>query len=279
MYPNAILITGGIGDFLTIESFMNDAQRIAIDSIFYATRAQKPIQEIISVLPNFPNLKNHTVLWDDFSKKFAFDSKNDVVQAVIFKNMKMAEPTARSKISRWNQLLAKVADYSISKIFIEIPNLRPYNNSSFLKYNLANISKFNLPKEYYVICPFSPNDRRNPAREFNHMDWKGLLQILGDFPGVVLNNANDPIPNNNLINLSNQTTFLESIEILKKAKGYFGIDSSLSVLAAKLFDSPNLIIKSQNGHCYANKHIYYAPHKKFKFLQRGIYLPKYSLKN
>lgn len=82
---NSILITGGIGDFITIESFLNDKERNDLETIFYATRAQETIKKIISVLPNYPNLKNHIVLWNDFSRIFAFHNKEELFRFMIKK--------------------------------------------------------------------------------------------------------------------------------------------------------------------------------------------------
>lgn len=269
-----ILITGGIGDFITLESFMLESERKSIESIFYATRAQKIIQEISQSLPSFPNLKNHIILWDDFSQRFSFASKNEVITALATKSRKITNNTERNKSERLFTLLKDITDYSINAIFREIPNLRPYNNSSLLIHKIADISKFSLPKDFFIICPYTPNDRRNPRRDFDKKDWNIILTFLEKIkiPGVVLNIGNDYIPESQyIINMTNASNFCESVEILKLAKGYFGIDSSLSVLAAKLFNEPNLVIKSNNNHCYINKHIYYAPHnRKFNFIKRSI---------
>lgn len=204
----------------------------------------------------------------------------------------------KGKIARWTQLLTNVQDMSIAKVFPQIPNKRPYNNSSYLKYNLTDVSGFNLPGnvkfiedinnferikyiklfdtneeiKYFTICPYSPNDRRN-SRDFSESDWDFTIKKLESQKvfGVVLNIGNDFIPEHPLIiNLSNKTDFIQSIEIMKKAKGYIGIDSSLSVFAPKLFKTENIIIKSNNQHCYSNKKIYYAPETKCDFIKRKL---------
>lgn len=283
-----MLFTGGIGDFITIESFLNEEERNGLETIFYATRAHETIKEIISVLPNYPNLKNHIVLWDDFSRIFAFHNKEEVFRNLARRNSNSTTSAVdKAKMARWSQLLKKVEDMSISRIFAQIPQRRPYNNSSFLKYCLKDISEFILPghkqfdtklleqneNKYFVICPYSPNDRRNANRDFNESDWQTVIKILKSKKmfGVVLNIGNDTVPNDSiLINLSNKTNFIQSIEILKKASGYIGIDSSISVLATKLFNLPNLLVKSQNQHCYINKKVYYAPKDKFDFLVKNL---------
>jgi hypothetical protein len=280
-----ILLTGGIGDWLTIESHMTDEQRSSLDSIFYATRAQKAIKELIDSCPTF-SVKNHIIVWDDFSRIFAFHNKREVISAA---SGRQNRGNNRGGIVRWHELMKNVEDYSISKIFNEIPNIRSFSGSSFLRNKIANVDKFIIPghkdwnynvaenyspkNNFFVIAPYSPNDRRNPLRDFNNKDWLYTLKFLESHQifGVVLNIGNDKIPDHPLIvNLSNKTSFQESIEIIKKAIGYIGIDSSLSVLAAQLFDIPNLIIKSNNNHCYCQKHVYYAPRRKFKFIVRRL---------
>ncbi len=265
----AILFSGGIGDILTIESFIKEKDRNSLQSIYYATRAHKVIQEIMKALPNYPNLKEHIVLHEDFSKIFAFHNKAEVISAMI--NAKNVNSIEKNQYARINAALSKVQDYSISKIFMEIPNMRPYTGSSFLKFKVSDI-KQDLPENFIIICPFSA-DKRNPKRDFNEKDWQFTIKFLqnNNMKGLVLNSGPDFVPSHELIiDFSNKTTFLESIEIMKKAKGYIGIDSCLSVLAAKLFNPPLLIVKSNNGHLFSNLYSYYYPQKNFKFVKRNL---------
>jgi ADP-heptose:LPS heptosyltransferase len=152
----------------------------------------------------------------------------------------------------------------------------PYNNSSFILNTVASTERFDLPDRYVTLCPFS-NDKRLKTRDFNGDDWAECLKFLKkvDAPGVVLNAGNDHVPTApNLINLTNGTDITEAVEILKKGFAYLGIDSALSVLAAKLFSPPNLMIKSNNEHCYVNLQCYYAPHSEFSFVVRNIKCPE-----
>ena len=125
-----------------------------------------------------------------------------------------------------------------------------------------------MPENYVTICPYS-NDKRNTARDFTEKEWDYILDYLKqiNLNGVILNVGNDEIPNdNNLIDLSNKTTLIESIEILKNSNMYIGIDSCLSVIAAQKFDKNKLIVKSQNPHLTRTKHIYYSPKSSFNFI-------------
>jgi ADP-heptose:LPS heptosyltransferase len=123
-----------------------------------------------------------------------------------------------------------------------------------------------------VLCPFS-TDKRSKERDFNAEDWNQTLKFLEqkDIKGVVINSGNDIVPKNSyLIDLSNLTKIEEAVEIVKAAKGYLGIDSWLSVLAAKVFNSLSLQIKSVNSHCLNNAAFYYAPKKEFNFINTKI---------
>lgn len=255
----AIFLSGGIGDVITLESYMSDAQREALTTICYGTNKQAPIEQIFRGLPNYPNLSNHQIVWNDFSRFWCFLFKGDC-------NGKLA---INQKTAEFNNS----EDWGIMVKFPQIKSgILKYNNSSLITYKLCSIDHLPLPVNYCVICPYS-SDKRIKSRDFSDDDWAAAIYhlIKRNMTAVVLNNGNEYIPDNAcLINLNNKTSFIEAVEVLKKANGYIGIDSSLSVLAAKLFDYPNLMIKSQNDHCYSNKHVYYAPQSKFNFINTAI---------
>lgn len=297
----SILLTGGIGDVIALESFFSDEQRQSLESIYYATRAHKTIRQIFEALPNYPSLKRHVIIWEDFSRVFAFHSKNELVEH-INPQQGSTEQDWQARISRyqrWMSLLEPVADFSISMRFPQCNcYFRPYNGSSLLKHKIADIFRFclpgsdefllkerhriahlmtlgNLPNpvEFIIVCPCTINDRRDSGRDFKDYDWEFLKAYLTKRRcfGVILNIGDDPVPEHPLlINLTNKTSFLESVEILKKASGYIGIDSSLSVLAAKVFSPPHLAIKSNNNHCYIWSAVYYAPQIEQPFLVKGF---------
>lgn len=300
----SILLTGGIGDIIALESFFSDEQRKATETIFYATRAQKTIRQIFEALPNYPNLKRHVIIWEDFNRVFAFHNKNDMVEH-INPQQGSTEQDWQNRIKnyqRWMSLLEPVGDYSIATLFPHCNcYFRPYNGSSLLKHKICDISRFCLPGNaeflqqsenqprlshlmtlgtlpkplsFIIVCPYTVNDRRHPERDFNDQDWEYVKAFLTKRKcfGIVLNIGDDQIPDHPLIiNLTNKTSFLESVEILKQAKGYVGIDSSLSVLAAKMFKQPAIAIKSNNSHCYTWAGVYYAPQIEQPFLMRGFH--------
>ncbi len=260
VYYTSVFISGGIGDTFAVESFLTDDERENISTIYYATNKQKTIELLFKSLKNY----EHIVVWDDFSKFWCFFFKDQCLNTLICNSKKLEnipDDFIRSK------------DLSISIIFDQVKKgLRQYNQSSFIKNKLTDISKFNLKYNYFVISPYS-SDKRVVDRDFNFRDWANCLSYLKktNTKGVVLNDGNESIPKDNqLIDLSKKTNILEAIEILKQAKGYIGIDSSISVLASKLFNFQYLHIKSKNKHLYDCASCYYAPQTDFSFIKPSI---------
>lgn len=263
---SSVFLTGGIGDVLALEGFLSDWDRENIKTIFYATAKQKHIIEIFNSLANYKKLKNHIVVWEDFSKLQCFFSLEDFIVKTTTRNEKKI-PIA----------LKRSRDLSISKIFDDInKNKLQYNQSSFLQGKLTDV-KIELPDDFMVILPYTTDKRIN--RDFSNDDWEECINILKNRNkvGVVLNSGFDSVPKDaNLLDLSNKTSILESIEILKLSCGFIGIDSWLSVLAAKLFENEDIHIKSINQHCLANAYCYYAPKRNFDFIKPKI---KLEIKN
>jgi ADP-heptose:LPS heptosyltransferase len=255
----SVFITGGIGDVIAVESFLTNEEKESIITIFYATNKKDFIQILFDSLKSYKNLKSHSVVWDDFTKFWCFYSLEDFLN--------------KTKLNNINPRLKRSKDLSILNFFDKIHKKEvEYNKSSFLQNTLANIANFNLPENSITILPYS-NDKRNKKRDFDVKDWENCIDFLkkNNFKGIVLNEGSDIVPENEIIiNLSNKTSLLESIEILKFSNGYLGIDSWLSVLAAKLFEIPLLQIKSNNQHCIFHAYCYFAPHTNFSFIKTQI---------
>ncbi len=160
-------------------------------------------------------------------------------------------------------------DYGILTVF---PKLKPedYNGSSFLKNTLCNLD-VSLPELFFVICPYGTGKHEN--RNFNPQDWSIVVDFLKkrNLTGIILNDRIQSVAiHDNLVDLSGKTSLLEAIEILKRAAGYIGVDSSLSVLAAKLFATENIVIKTTNMHVTQWQRVYYAPQTTFNFLELAV---------
>lgn len=259
---NAIFISGGIGDVIALEGFMTEEERNLIDTVYYATNKYQSIESFFKCLTNFPSLKNHIPVWTDFSSLWCFFKKEDCIN-----RLKLNCP----------QGLIKAKDYGIMPIFKEINLGRvPFVGSSLLIHKIAEITRFQLPDQYFVVCPYS-TDKRNSARDFNNDDWGACVQILKNkgVKGVVLNQGNDAIPYcDQIINLSNSCKLPECFEVVKNSIGYIGIDSAMSVLAAQVLNPPNIMIKSVNRHCYENSKCYYPTQNNMDYLIKSIKVGK-----
>jgi len=256
-----IFLSGGIGDIFSIESFIPEARKQSLSTVLCGTRKHQAIQDLFKALPNYPNLKEHRVMWSDFVNFWCFLYKTE----------------CENKFTRTGQtippILQAAEDYGIAIKFPVIRNGEwPYIGSSFLRHQVADIAHLGLSGNYIVLAPYS-SDKANTRRDFTSTDWDATIALLHKRgqKGVVLNNGDDKVPKTDqLIDLSNKTSILESIEVVKKSTAYIGIDTCFSVLAAQLFDSRNLLIKCVNNHGLNNKAIYFAPHKTFEFITESV---------
>lgn len=263
-----IIMMDGIGDFFVLETMMPPQMKQSLKKVFWASRVQHFIKGIWDLLPNYPSLE-HEFLWTNWDVVYCFLRRQDVITFLHSNGINIAR--------NWNEIteyglatIYKVAQHHQTKIRTE---------SSFLKYKIVSLENFNLPEVYYCISPYSSYNRKfnshdhNHKRDFEDSDWKSVIRWLSkrNAKGVILNVGEDSCPKHDrLLNLSNKTSLAESIEILKASKGYLGVDSCLSVLAAMLFDIENLHVRSNNDHCYNWKHVYYYPQTNFDFLKNSL---------
>ena len=84
-----ILITGGVGDFLAIESFFTQKEE-NIRNVFYATRAQKEISELLDF--HNQNKAFATVVVKQIEKTNSYGVIN--TNGIIFKNF-VEKPSAK----------------------------------------------------------------------------------------------------------------------------------------------------------------------------------------
>lgn len=264
-----IFFTGGIGDVLALEPYFSDMLRSHLHTIHYATSKYKMIRQVFQALPNYPRLMHHVVLWEDFSKFWCFHTKNEVIEKDIAHRVNKRKPV-RPPIP---ENFAESEDWSIVPKFQKIREKKlVYGTSSVAQYPLCDIQHIALPSQFACITPCS-TDKRAAGRDFHDGDWDITIQYLIDnnLYGVVLNTGADEIPvHNRIVDLSNKTTMLEAIEILKKAACFIGVDSCLSIVAAKLFTPDRLTVKSINQHFYNCKDIYLAPQKEFWFVVKNV---------
>lgn len=249
--PRAILITGGIGDALALESMMGPADRDALEEIYYACPAAFEIESLFRAMPGFPNLTTHTRLKTGAA---AYYTINEVTR-------------------KFGAFPTDVADWSIRAVF---PEHRPFVGSSLLTKRVSDIEIPSRP--YVVICP-SSNWGSWADRVLSPADWRACLQFLEthDLLGIVLGRGSGTAPTHErLDDRQGRTTITEAVELLKGAGGYIGIDTCWSVLAAQLFPSHRLAVKSVQGHLYRHIRTYYAPYTAFPFVQRKLVTPQWT---
>jgi ADP-heptose:LPS heptosyltransferase len=247
---DSILVTGGIGDFIALESHMNNDLRKRIKRIYLATRADQTIEQLARPIFNEADIVK---IFSDYTK-MTFYQKTEV--AAHLKAIKCPFPSDWRSVEDWS-ILVKFDEinrgkyrYHGTKIFDHINDCFDWDN-------------------YIVVCPMT-NTERDTGRDFDQKDWQDTINRLEitNKTGIVIAGERVEVPNHHkLINLSGQTSLFESIGILKKATGYIGIDSFLSILAAQRFNPPNILVKSINPHLYKYSNIYYAPHEDRSFIK------------
>ncbi len=230
-------------------------QRAAVETIFYAAPNWKPIRELFASNPAYPKLKDHIALG---TGKKVYHTRQEVEKEFGFLD---------------------VADWSIKTTFLRFRRGGCFTGSSLLAHQFAPRRDFG---EYVAICPASTWGKW-PGRGFDVQDWVACVAFLEahDLRGVVIGEDEAGIPSSErIIDLRRQTGILDSLEVVKGASGYLGVDTCWSVLAAQLFPAERLCIKAtesaQAGNLGNNSATYYAPHHVFSFVRNRIEGPKWK---
>lgn len=237
--------TGGAGDLLVFSSHWPEVP----DEIYWASRARPDFQPLFETV--YPHIKHHN-LWDigEDNERYFY---------------------AKGYASCEDKCPEEAEDWGVASSFLECRFLFDYHTSPFLTHTLTELD-IKLPKQFYVCQHDTPyNDavmRRNRSLDGNEWRWilaKGL-------PVVVLGSkGSHPTPRTNqVIDLCGQTNLAQSIEILKRADGYFGIDSWLSICAAQLFPADKLGIHWHGTWFQANRDLYMKPHTTYPFLYKRL---------
>lgn len=260
-----IIVTGGIGDFITIDNLFMFSLRKYI--IFISSQSLK-----LKKLMNFYNKNGKFYsIYFNFSliKKPGFNNSNELLKYFpFFKNIHIVNILEYFPIIK-NNLLNKsiiINNYIYKNIF-----------------NLQIKQKYNIPNSFAVINPFTEDNKIccvkchqghpknmcqfNLTRNFINIDYLNTFNFLKEHNicGVIISVKKIIIPNDyediNIINLSNLLSIEESIELTKQCSYFFGIDSLFSVIASKLLPSDKIYIKSNNDHAHNNKNVYWYPIK------------------
>lgn len=234
--PWSLIFNGGIGDFFVMESHWIGEKKDALEAIYWRHENRNILQPLIEQNPKLKHVKH-------------------------FDGWKVQPP---ENAYEWRLFECFANDCS------------QYVGSSFLKLPNIKIDQFDLPSEFFLILPSTPANcqAHRQVRDLDQSEWALILDELEEqgIPGVVVNGPGaDPAPIHDLIvDLQGQTTYAQSIEIMKHAVGFMGIASSLTVLASQLFQPNAMLVKGPEDNLQMHKHLYFAPITYFHFLRKHL---------
>jgi len=256
-----IIVLGGIGDFITMDNILSLSSKFNVIFISKQSICLKKLLDYYQ--PEF----SHYAVYFNFSviNKPGFNSETEFLT--------------------YFDPLKNIAIYDIGDIFNIIKNISKNTPNTILNSFIFNkndeniVNKYNLPKNYAIIVPYTEDNRIDCnncnrqhteitecklTRNFIHEDYENIFNFLEkkNIIGVVISSKELSIINsfaNRMINLSGKTSLIDSFEIAKKSSYYLGIDSFLSIICAKILDADKIYIKCNNKHGINNKNIYFYP--------------------
>lgn len=252
---NDILITGALGDCVVLVTHMSPSYRDSIETVYWAARRGNALRPTIERMNIFPN-SEHVVLCDHFPIK-------------PFHDLKEVEHYLKVELSH-------VQDWSIKTIFPKIldKTIR-YHSDPFLTFHFVEITDIPLPDSYIFIQGATPdNDKfHRSQRDLTGREWMSIVRQLEKMgiTGVVVDLPGNPLPPSSYLLDRRGYSLEQGIEILKdpRCKGYWGIDSVFSILAAHRFRT-NIRVRAVNKHFYEWIDCYMAPHESFKFVTQSL---------
>jgi hypothetical protein len=224
----------GTGDFFNAESFWSPAQKASLEVVYHAWLAGAGSQALISAMRASPTYRHVEHLSLDYPTQ---------VNPGVIKTLR---------------------DHSIS-------HLKTFHGSAFLSDKL-DVDEGNYPPCYFdVIVPSTPKNGPACDRWVRPEEWAPILDRLEQRNtfGLILNipGGRSSVPTHpRIIDWTGRTSLPQAIEILKRAKGYIGVDSCLAILAAELFEDSDLMIRTNNPYVYRYPWLHYSPQTDFSFL-------------
>lgn len=246
-YNTLFFTSCGIGDFLQFDCLMNDDMR-------------KNVENIIIWNPHDPKSVKIDIVCSLIDNNSCYgNTKKIILENRVHPNTSESVINYLEKLFVSNEFFDSTKTFSqhlLLQDFLKTPNYQKDNyinvmlenidinrsKSSFLDHKMACIGKFNLPDKYCVVVPHS-----NSNRCFNGEDYNAMLVILNkhfSMKGVIIGFEKSNFSNPNVINLSKLTNIQESIEIVKNADAYIGVDTCFTVFATQLFAENKIVIKS-----------------------------------
>lgn len=238
----AVLLTCGLGDFVAIDSFMAKDERLAVDTVHWATRARAAMVDLVPFV--FPNVTWHVIQRDTWGAPFTSDfcvSSRDELPG----------------------LPADVIDLSVTNVADDVrAGARGFTGSRFVGRTLCDVSHLGLPSRYVVVHPFSENARTD-ERDMTQPEWLAVQRYASDIglPVVVLNKGGEPLENKRrgVIDLSDRTTLLQGIEVTKHADVFIGCSSVFAAIAAKVLPQSRVFVKANHSVRRFFYWLYYSP--------------------
>lgn len=242
----------GIGDWMTLESMFADDERQQLTEAYIACPQAIKIRELWQLLPGYPRLKQiHAIP----TPGIAYQDKDRTVKAGI--------PIPPDAI-----------DYSNYRF---LPHPDRYRGSTIATTTLCQAP---IPAGQYVtVVPWSHGHGGYTGRAFSQADWTTLDSWLTarQLTGVLVTWPAHPHPAcRRILDWGGKLSLAQSIEVLKHGLGYVGIDSCLSVIAAKLFPASRLAIRTISEYTRSWLSSYYAPHTDFSFVRPVLVPPSWD---
>ena len=238
-----VLLTCGIGDFISIESHLTQAEREGVTAIHWATRARREIETLVPEA--FPNVVEHVIERDTwgapFTPEFCVSSRAEL-------------PNLPDDVVDWN--VAAIAD--------EIRRgAREYRGSSLIRRELIPPT-YTLPNEYIVVHPYSENAPA-AARDLTCAEWYCVQQRAKRMrlPIVIVNKGMARFPvqvrDVQVRDFTNMLSVREVVEITKGASMFVGCSSFPAIVAAQTLPAERLFVKAYPAVKKFFYWFYYAP--------------------
>ena len=272
-------INGAIGDFLLFDSFLNNEIRSKIKKIYIwnpfhpLNPKANIIEKLIRDNYNYNPKTQIKILSYPFDTGYNTQTNKPFHLDLEWLKSIILHVVYRDNINKNKIFIQHDIFLNATKDIESLDNYKKQfnnitTNSSYWNKDLCSNKlnkKFSFIKEKYcVIVPFTSQDRC-----FKPWDFTETFKILDKtlkMQGVILSGHDMNTKHHNVIDLSMKTNVNESIDIVKKANAFIGIDSFLSIVATECIEELKIIIKTEN---YGLNHPYF--YKKVKNINDIIY--------
>ena len=246
-----VLLHAYIGDLFAFDFFLADDVRAKVTNVVYNEQQALRTHDLIPHV--FPNVTGLTICECKGLTKFSFEGASLAQLQEFFPQLNDAFDL------RWPHTFWTPTNPAPTAI----------TKGSFLTKKLADISRIELPAEFIALHPYSSWSHQ-PNRDFSPVDLLAVQQfskksklpvvLLGQRAALAKNSqfrrtkkhtwqlATDQLAaDSGWVNLMDETTMFETIEILKRASCFVGASSCLSILAAAYFPEPRLFVKMDDN--------------------------------